>query len=70
MEVNANFVSLSILRIPNGTLAARYTKIMLAFGLSGMLHYIAAITTGVPPGETGALKFFVVQELSIIFDSL
>jgi hypothetical protein len=36
---------------------------MLAFGLSGLLHYIVAITTGVPPSQTGALKFFVVQGL-------
>jgi hypothetical protein len=46
----------------------RYTKVMLAFGLSSLLHYIAAIEVGVPPSQTGALKFFVVQGLGTIFE--
>jgi hypothetical protein len=46
----------------------RYTKVMLAFGLSGLLQYIAAIEAGVPPSQTGALKFFVVQGLDTMFE--
>ena len=66
--MNVDFVPSSILRIPNGTMAVRYTKIMLAFGLSGLLHYITDITTGITHGQTGSLKFFVVQGLGIMFE--
>jgi hypothetical protein len=53
---------------PNGTLFARYTKIMLAFGLSGLVHYFIAIATGIPLSQTGAFKFFVMQGLGIMFE--
>jgi hypothetical protein len=68
LEENANFISFSILRIPNKTLFARYTKIMLAFNLSGLGHYFITIATGIPPSQTGALKFFVMQGLGIMFE--
>jgi hypothetical protein len=41
---------------------------MLAFFLSGLVHYFIAIATGIPPGQTGALKFFVMQGLGIMFE--
>ena len=40
----------------------------LLLALSGLLHYIVDIETGVPPSQTGALKFFVVQGLGIMFE--
>jgi len=66
LEENSNFISSSILRIPNGTLLARYTKIVLAFGISGLLHYLTAITTGLPPSHTGDLTYFLMQALGIM----
>jgi hypothetical protein len=41
---------------------------MLAFGLSGLVHYFITIAIGIPPSHTGALKFFVIQGLGIMFE--
>jgi hypothetical protein len=64
----AEFVTHSVLRIPPGTLAARYTKIFFAFSVSGLLHVASDSGGAVPIAQSGALWFFCTQALGIIIE--
>ncbi|XPS78861.1 hypothetical protein M3J09_010864 [Ascochyta lentis] len=60
----------SLLRIPPGTLLSRYTRLTLAFALSGAVHYASDLAMGIPLQEAGGHKFFMLQALLIMFEDL
>lgn len=64
----AEFITHSILRIPYGTFVARYSKIFLAFGVSGIMHIFSDEGGAVPMAESGALSFFSAQVLGIMLE--
>ena len=62
----SEFVTLSVLGICEGTLVARYVKMMICFWISGMLHFSADLVLGVPFIESGSVRFFMAQALAIM----
>lgn len=64
----ANFLASSVLRVPKGTLLARYTVLSLTFIISGAHHQLGDVASGVPWEEAGAMRFFVMQAVGIIVE--
>lgn len=64
----AEFITHIILRIPRGTIAARYTNIFAVFLLSGILHLYNDQGSGVPVADSGAIRFFCSNALGIMFE--
>ena len=46
----------------------RYTTLLFHFLISGLLHLVIDIASGIPWHESGAVRFFVMQALGIIFE--
>jgi hypothetical protein len=64
VETSAEFLSVYIFCIRNGTLVSRYVKLMLAFAFSGLLHHFAS---GLAPWREGrAMSCFLLQGLGIM----
>jgi hypothetical protein len=57
-----------VLRLRRGTLASRYTRIFLAFLVSGAIHVIGDRAFGIPYREMGSLPFFCLQALGIMLE--
>ncbi|OJD31222.1 tri7-like toxin biosynthesis protein [Diplodia corticola] len=69
LTAHADFVADRVLRIPRGcTLLSRYARLFAAFGLSGLVHHVCVRAMGVPPAESGALVFFLLQALGIVVE--
>lgn len=51
-------------------LVTRYMKIVLAFGISGLLHVGSDVGIGVPLAESRALRFFLLQALGIVLEDV
>jgi hypothetical protein len=64
----AAFVTYSVLGLNrnNGDLAARYSKLLFSFMLSGLVHAAADLAAGIPFTESGSLKFFLTQVIGIM----
>lgn len=45
---------------------SRYTRLMIAFFISGLIHYHADQVMGVPDSENGAVVFFLLHAAFII----
>lgn len=68
LEGPARFLTFSILRLPKGSLLARYSNIFFAFLISGIIHLGAD-----RPGALGRqrpinLPFFCIQALGILLE--
>ena len=48
----------------------RYTTLLLHFLTSELLHLVIDIASGIPWHESGAVRFFVMQGLGIIFERI
>ncbi|KAK6819512.1 membrane bound O-acyl transferase family-domain-containing protein [Apiospora arundinis] len=59
----------SILRLPRGTFASRCTRLILAFGISALIHAQADVANDIPFSEAGQFTFFSIQALAIIVES-
>lgn len=49
---------------------ARYTRLMIAFFISGAIHYRADQLMGVPNAENGAILFFLLHALVIMLEDI
>ena len=58
---------LKMYRLTNVTIL-RYTTLLLHFLISGLLHFVIDIASGIPWHESGAVRFFLMQGLGIIFE--
>ncbi|KAF5862107.1 hypothetical protein ETB97_012091 [Aspergillus alliaceus] len=67
---NADFISFSVLRIPSKSLWACYPRLLFAFTVSGFVHMGMDLAFGVPRAQTGAVWFFCLQAVGVIFESL
>lgn len=47
---------------------SRYTRLMIAFFISGLIHYYADMLMGVPDAENGAVVFFLLHVAFIILE--
>ena len=48
----------------------RYTTLLFHFLISGMHHFVIDIASGIPWHESGAVRFFLMQGLGIIFERI
>ena len=48
----------------------RYTTLLFHFLISGLHHLAIDITSGIPWHESGAVRFFLMQGLGIIFERM
>src|SRR5204863_5951409 len=46
----------------------RYTKIFLAFLISGLIHLYSDRTLGIPPRDSGDVTFFSLQPLGLMIE--
>lgn len=64
----SSFIAHRILRLPKGSMPARYLKLFLTFTLSGIMHYIADISSGMPVQYYGVVQFFCTQPFGIMIE--
>ncbi|KAK2016898.1 hypothetical protein LZ32DRAFT_667195 [Colletotrichum eremochloae] len=65
---HANLVAASIFRIPHGTTLSVYIRLLLAFLLSGLVHYRSDIAMGIERSDAGSFLFFSLQALGIMVE--
>jgi hypothetical protein len=65
-ESNASFIAHDVLQLPRKGLLQRYTKISIAFALSGAQHVVSDAGGLLPFAESGAMTFFLIQALGIM----
>lgn len=65
---NVDLFVFSILGFPRGHLVTRYTRLMLVFLLSGLLHLTMEYQIEFAKGEAGSVNFFVLQALGIMLE--
>ncbi|KAH7408179.1 membrane bound O-acyl transferase family-domain-containing protein [Phaeosphaeria sp. MPI-PUGE-AT-0046c] len=63
----ATFLSDKVLRLSPGILA-RYTKLFMAFLISGLMHAFAEVATGLDLQHGAAVRFFCTQATGIILE--
>lgn len=61
-------ISDNVLGLRRGTLVSRYTRLFLAFLISGALHHVMDVIWGVPHHEAVSVVFFSMQALGIMFE--
>ncbi|MCJ1251043.1 hypothetical protein MMC30_008274 [Trapelia coarctata] len=59
-----------VLKLPRGSLASRYTTLMLTFVLSVVFHGVGDIAGGISPSKTGAPQFFMAQAGAIVAEDI
>ncbi|KAK8025044.1 hypothetical protein PG990_002867 [Apiospora arundinis] len=64
----ADLICDSVLQIPRGTLFSRYSRLILAFAISGGVHHASDMAVGVPLQDAGGARFFVMQGLIIMVE--
>ena len=65
---HASFLINRILRLPKGSLIARYANLITVFFISGVLHTIAEVGGGVPWYQSGTTRFYCTQALGIMLE--
>ena len=65
-QAPANFLSFSVFRLLRGTLVARYVVLNLTFLISSLFHGIGDMAGGIPWRESGAWRFFVMQDVGFM----
>jgi len=64
----SRFVTFTILRLPRGTLVARYSNIFWAFFISGVLHWNPKRVGALSLEKSGAIRFFYTQPFGIMIE--
>ena len=64
----SNYVSLNLLRLPKGRWITRYTRLLLAFLVSGMMHALTDVGQGYSWKSSGSIHFFLTQWLGIVVE--
>ncbi|KAK1541151.1 tat pathway signal sequence [Colletotrichum paranaense] len=66
----ANWIAKDVLRLPRGTLLARYAVVILTFTMSTFQHATGDIASGIPVSRTGSPWFFLVQALGFVLEDV
>lgn len=64
----ATLITHKVLRLPAHGIVPRYTKIVLAFFISGVVHQLIDMVNGLTWGQSNATRFFVTQALGIMIE--
>ncbi|MCJ1228658.1 hypothetical protein MMC12_005319 [Toensbergia leucococca] len=70
LTANASFITTSLLRIPPHTPLSHHTQILTAFLISGLIHRTQDLMMNIPPSESGALTFFLMQALGLSIEEV
>ncbi|KAI9926617.1 hypothetical protein MW887_004386 [Aspergillus wentii] len=62
------FVTLSLLGLSRPSLLERYTHLTLVFMLSGILHVVYYIASGITGGSSGAMLCFTSNAFGVVFE--
>lgn len=54
--------------ISSTKILARYTRLFVAFFISGLIHHASDLAMGIPASEAGALRFFLLQPIGIMLE--
>jgi hypothetical protein len=54
--------------ISESKLLSRYTRLFVAFLISGLIHHASDLAMGIPRAEAGSLVFFLLQPLGIMIE--
>ena len=65
---HADVIADSIIKIPRATILSRYTRLFLAFLISGLIHHSSDLAMGIPRVEAGSLVLFLLQPLGIMLE--
>ncbi|KAH8172382.1 membrane bound o-acyl transferase family protein [Sarocladium implicatum] len=66
---HANWVVFDILHLPKSSPITRYTKYLVVFYISGLLHLAPDLTLGMSIKESPAIIFFTTQALGIMIET-
>ncbi|KXX73084.1 hypothetical protein MMYC01_210599, partial [Madurella mycetomatis] len=66
----ANWITKDVLRLPRGTLLARYVAVILTFTMSTFQHATGDVASGISISRTGSPSFFLVQALGFMMEDL
>ena len=61
----ATFLTRRVLRLPRGSLMARYAHLYLVFIQSALLHFLMDAASGYSLGRSGSPRFFLMQAAAI-----
>ncbi|KAH7096037.1 membrane bound O-acyl transferase family-domain-containing protein [Paraphoma chrysanthemicola] len=64
----AHYTTHVVFRLPRGTALARYTRLLIAFMSSGIMHLVIDLASGVTLHDSGAMRFFMLQAVGLIFE--
>ena len=65
---HADVIADSFLQIRRASLLSRYTRLFLAFLISGLIHHSSDLAMGIPRAEAGSLVLFLLQPLGIMLE--
>lgn len=63
-----NLIVYCLLKLPCNSIVSRYSALMLHFFISGVLHAVMDVATGIPWLSSGAIQFFCTQALGILLE--
>ena len=63
-----NLIVYRLLKLPRSGLVSRYSALMLHFFISGVLHAVIDVASGIPWLSSGAIQFFCTQALGIMLE--
>lgn len=63
------FFAENVLQIRKGTLTFKNIHLFSTFLISGLMHALTEIAQGLPPWESGAIRFFCTQAFGIMFEA-
>ncbi|KAH7115876.1 membrane bound O-acyl transferase family-domain-containing protein [Dendryphion nanum] len=70
LRVPAHFITVKILRLPKHSLFGGYAYALLVFGLSGLVHVVGDIASGMKFRETSVMHWFLIQALGFVLEDL
>lgn len=62
----SNAITRHILRLPRSSVLGRYLTIAIVFFLSGLMHFLGALSANIP--YTGAMHFFGLSGLGLLIE--
>ena len=68
LSESARYIVYKILKLQRDSVATQYTTLFFTFFISGILHSIIDVSSGIPWRQSGAIAFFCTQALGIILE--
>ncbi|KAK4202927.1 membrane bound O-acyl transferase family-domain-containing protein [Triangularia verruculosa] len=70
LRVTSNWLLFDVLRMPKNSKIGTYLRPWLIFLLSAVFHVAIDASAGIPPQDSGAMRFFTIQPLGIVIEDL